>query len=774
MKKNNTESGQIGGNDPDPDHALTADRELKETRGRIADIVNSLPSGIAMFKIIDIDHISLEFVSKKGCEIFGYSEKEYLQRFKGIHFASLPLDYQGYLELKHSRKRLQSGEPAEFTFKAFRKDGTSFWMYAYCQVRENESSSICYATFQDVTEEVHARDAVRWRDERFRLLAEGSSLYTFNYDPVRDILTYSGHDKDGMTRETVIRQAMKGMEKNIFPEDQPVFLENLRKSSTVVCEGSLDYRVLQDGQYCWYHSRYASLTDSSGSVCTIVGVADNIQEKKEKEELLRARETAFITSVNSDAVLSLGFDLTTGKRIALQGDVVPSGWHDRTTFSEFMKAVKERMHPEDLKQTELETDLDRIARKVNQENGKSVQECRLRSLNGRIRGYHWGRIKCHYCFNQHTGHIDCFVMIEDIDREKRKELELLEQTRRDSLTGLLNRRAFISRYETEREIEDPDEVTALVLIDLDNFSRINREKGRLFGDNYLKQAALTLKVLMQEQDFCGRISGTTFAACMNGEPEFLKERIRILKTALQREIDPDNILTVTAGVSLDTVNSDSTLIYSQVNQALRAAKLSGGNCIVYYSQDLAKKMEKKEIAQKEQQKNNTEKIVQPDIPVDTSQSAGDMKRPEVFIRTFGYFDVFLNGVAILFQHKKAKELLALLIDRQGGYLTSQEAIGYLWENETANRVTLSRYRKVAMWLKNTLQDNGIGFILDNRNGSRRIVTETVKCDLYDYLSGKEEFASTFKGSYMLNYSWSEITCSQLGTYPAGIMKNKVD
>ena len=132
-----------------------------------------------------------------------------------------------------------------------------------------------------------------------------------------------------------------------------------------------------------------------------------------------------------------------------------------------------------------------------------------------------------------------------------------------------------------------------------------------------------------------------------------------------------------------------------------------------------------------------------------------------YIRTFGYFDVFVDEKPIPFRNKKAKELLALLVDRRGGYITGEEAIGYLWEEEEANTVTLSRYRKVALRLKNTLEEYGIADILETVDGKRRIVTENVRCDLYDYLSRQEEFSQLFKGSYLSNYSWGEVTLGEL-------------
>ncbi len=137
------------------------------------------------------------------------------------------------------------------------------------------------------------------------------------------------------------------------------------------------------------------------------------------------------------------------------------------------------------------------------------------------------------------------------------------------------------------------------------------------------------------------------------------------------------------------------------------------------------------------------------------------KEPLVYIRAFGYFDVFVGEQPIAFRNEKSKELFALLVDRKGGFITSEEAISFLWEEESANSLTMARYRKVALRLKNTLEEYGIADIVESVNGKRRLIPERVKCDLYDYLSGQEEYAHLFKGSYLTNYSWSETTLSEL-------------
>jgi len=101
------------------------------------------------------------------------------------------------------------------------------------------------------------------------------------------------------------------------------------------------------------------------------------------------------------------------------------------------------------------------------------------------------------------------------------------------------------------------------------------------------------------------------------------------------------------------------------------------------------------------------------------------------------------------------------VDRRGGYVSSEEAIGFLWEDEPVNPLTLARYRKVALRLKNTLEEYGISDIIESVDGKRRVITKKIRCDLYDYLSEKEEYSQLFKGNYLTNYSWAETTLAEL-------------
>lgn len=209
---------------------------------------------------------------------------------------------------------------------------------------------------------------------------------------------------------------------------------------------------------------------------------------------------------------------------------------------------------------------------------------------------------------------------------------------------------------------------------------------------------------------------------------------------------------------------DSFVAYSEATYEDFAELLRTGEAeFTYFDYKSETERKIKAICSEKEPNSNSSRYVML-YAVEGKVSVDKQSLPEnrtVSIRTFGYFDVFVGDSPIAFRNKKSKELFALLVDRKGGYVTSEEAISFLWEDEPANTLTLSRYRKVALRLKSTLEEYGISDIVEAVDGKRRIVMDKVECDLYNYLSGKEKYAQLFKGSYLTNYSWGETTLGEL-------------
>ena len=152
-------------------------------------------------------------------------------------------------------------------------------------------------------------------------------------------------------------------------------------------------------------------------------------------------------------------------------------------------------------------------------------------------------------------------------------------------------------------------------------------------------------------------------------------------------------------------------------------------------------------------------------PADASGLAAEIsralseKRPEspVFARTFGRFALFAGGMPVAFRQARCAELLAYLIDRQGGSVTRSEAFAILWEDRMYNRSMQKQLDVIVRSLRHTLEENGIGGIFENRRGSLRIRPEKITCDAWRFFNGDPEALSTCRGEYMSGYSWAAET-----------------
>lgn len=125
-------------------------------------------------------------------------------------------------------------------------------------------------------------------------------------------------------------------------------------------------------------------------------------------------------------------------------------------------------------------------------------------------------------------------------------------------------------------------------------------------------------------------------------------------------------------------------------------------------------------------------------------------RNSVLARLFGAFSLMIDGEAVFIRCEKARELLALLIERRGAFVTTREAIALLWECEPDDR-SRARYRKTASRLMAELRKVGIEYIVESDYGARRIVPEYIDCDYYDYRDGLK--APT--DALLPEYTWSE-------------------
>lgn len=190
------------------------------------------------------------------------------------------------------------------------------------------------------------------------------------------------------------------------------------------------------------------------------------------------------------------------------------------------------------------------------------------------------------------------VTKDELEREvKLKTSTLLHQTdqlrylsERDSLTGVLNRRAFYHQLDSEaKAAKKSGTLFALLFIDLDKFKVINDTKGHHVGDEVLTVFSSRLKENMRPTDIIGRVGGDEFVVCINGLKDEanidskLNHILKILDKPM--EIKDESIhMACSIGVSYFPTQSDNVKeVLHLADQAMyEAKKISGSSfCSLY-------------------------------------------------------------------------------------------------------------------------------------------------------------------------------------------------
>ena len=134
-----------------------------------------------------------------------------------------------------------------------------------------------------------------------------------------------------------------------------------------------------------------------------------------------------------------------------------------------------------------------------------------------------------------------------------------------------------------------------------------------------------------------------------------------------------------------------------------------------------------------------------------------VKASNVFAKTFGNFDLLVDGRPLVFKRSKSKELLAYLVDRHGGNVSRPEAFAVLWEDTFYDRAMQKQMDVVIRSLRSTLEEAGIGEIFEIQSGWMRILPERMDSDLFRFLDGNREAIQEYRGEYMSAYSWASQT-----------------
>ncbi len=176
----------------------------------------------------------------------------------------------------------------------------------------------------------------------------------------------------------------------------------------------------------------------------------------------------------------------------------------------------------------------------------------------------------------------------DLEDELRRQRDRFEQqSRRDGLTGLANRRRFSSAIE-DRVLATRDEGGALVLmiLDLDHFKAVNDSFGHVAGDVCLRGFAAQLqKTFDKPGEIVARLGGEEFAVLIPDQAleaaVHRAESFRIDVSRTQHALHEDNALALAVSIGVAAFDpirhADADAFYRDADAALYRAKALGRN-----------------------------------------------------------------------------------------------------------------------------------------------------------------------------------------------------
>ncbi len=174
-----------------------------------------------------------------------------------------------------------------------------------------------------------------------------------------------------------------------------------------------------------------------------------------------------------------------------------------------------------------------------------------------------------------------------IDRLSKEVMNYTGKAYIDSLTGLFNRRAFdeygMELIESFSRIGKP---MAILIIDVDNFKRINDTLGHMTGDVVLRSIANSIKRTIRDSDVAFRYGGEEFVVLLPGagEPGAMKVAEKVRRAVETTPVDTKmGMLNVTVSIGVTLIKEgdiDPNIVLDRSDSALYRAKREGKNRVV--------------------------------------------------------------------------------------------------------------------------------------------------------------------------------------------------
>lgn len=424
-------------------------------------------------------------------------------------------------------------------------------------------------------------------EERFRVALEKTSNIIFDYDMLNDRI--ANFSRSGADVEFLAglggsgSSGPDGMAPDAYQEEFGRALRQIREGNRQAeCEIKA---VLEDQRAAWYKISLTGIMDERGIPVRAVGLVEDVTKLREMENAY-AREEQYRKAVLAGTLATYEVNLTKDRIEKYQVEsprcLVPDP--NESYSGIIVKMAQERCLPMDQETYRELFSRENILRRYAQGECEFSAEYRVRGENGSavwLRAVLW--IVKDYLSDEVKG----FLYIADIDRRKKKELELIRRSERDSMTGVYNKNTVIRQIKRALKTKEGNEKGTFYLLDVDRFKEVNDTYGHPFGDRVLTRVAGILKERFRGE-IIGRIGGDEFCVYL-AQPDRRKAREQAdevcrLVRSMRFEEQAAAGISCSVGISECAGQGKSfEQLYREADKALYQRKQDGRNGCQFYA-----------------------------------------------------------------------------------------------------------------------------------------------------------------------------------------------
>ena len=170
--------------------------------------------------------------------------------------------------------------------------------------------------------------------------------------------------------------------------------------------------------------------------------------------------------------------------------------------------------------------------------------------------------------------------VHKIDIRKNAKAKVYYESRRDLLTGLLNK-GYTHSYIDNYIKENSDSKAAIIIIDIDNFKLVNDHLGHLFGDEVIRNVAKALTKCCSTNGIIGRVGGDEFVVFLKNysQPEQVSAIAKQICSSISAiYVGEQNHFTLSASIGIALFpehGHDLNTLFDNADKALFHTKKNG-------------------------------------------------------------------------------------------------------------------------------------------------------------------------------------------------------